>query len=192
MPNATWPTPAGSGWGSGLSGLANVAQQFLRWYVSGSQWGTYRRAFADAGGSDYSGPVNTVPPSRQRVTDPQTGTHSTAYDATINAATDSASSDLGTGYNPPYAQPFAVRAIIKRGNSDVVWNQYGLQLDENQTYGVFLHTDLTPSRFDVLIMPDTNRYVVGQQIAPIMVYDRCIGWVAQLERRDPSDPIYRL
>jgi hypothetical protein len=166
----------------GFGGLAGPAAALWATYVGSGDGMTYRRAFVTApaprawigGPSDVSQPI---------------GIRDVAFDPTEGAVLDS-TVDAGTGYTGGFAPPIGVHALVKRGDAQTAWQQYGLQLNEDDYYALLIAAEIAPAFHDLLIAPDDTRYLVGTQIKPVMVVGQTIGYAAQLERRDPTDSVY--
>ena len=166
----------------GFGGLATAAAQLLALFVQSGMGGTYRRRFvATAAPTDWAGGPQDPP---QPI-----GTRGAGYDPVEGAVLDS-TVDANTGFVGAYAPGMQVGCVVKRGAADTARQQYGLQLQEDETWGVFLASDIAPAYLDLFIAADTQRYVIGRQIRPIVAIDTIIGYAAQLERRDPTDTSY--
>ena len=167
---------------AGFAGLASPAAALWATYVGSGTGITYRRAFVpSAAPRAWVGGPDDVP---QPV-----GTRDAAYDPVENAVLDS-TIDAGTGYVGGYGPSLGIHALVKRGDAQTAWQQYGLQLNEEDYYVLLIAAEIAPAWHDLLIMPDGTRYLVGQQIRVVMVVGQTIGYAAQVERRDPTDPIY--
>ena len=166
----------------GFGGLAGPARALLAAFVTSGAGGSYRRRFEDraAPSAWVGGPGDPAQPI---------GTRATSYDPGQQAIIDS-TVNAGTGYSGGFATLADVHCVVKRGDSRTAYQAYGMQLAEDATWGVFLASEVVPARGDLYIAADGQRYVVGEQVQPIVVVDQIIGYAAQLERRDATDPVY--
>jgi len=119
------------------------------------------------------------------------GTHDASFDVTEHAATDS-TVDAGTGFTPPYAPAVSVRAYFP---PPVVFSiagigPVGLDLQETQDYVYLLSRDMVPSRNDLIIHPNGERYVVGAQQRAVITTDRPAAYRVSIEHRAKTDPVY--
>jgi hypothetical protein len=160
----------------GFAGLAGPAAALWRYYLSSAPLLPYRQRPAAA--NNRTSTFGEMP----------TGTHDAGDDPVENAEIDS-TVDAGTGYQGGYATPFSVHALIKRGDAQAVYAQYGLQLDELATYALLSAAEVTPTRGDFITALDGSIYVVSEQQRPVTVLDQIIGYAVQVERRAPGDPI---
>jgi hypothetical protein len=145
------------------------------------QYRQYYIAAGESGGSLTAG-TNVKQPI---------GTHDASYDATEHAATDS-TVDAGTGFTPAYAPAVSVRAYFP---PPVVFNiagigQVGADLQETQDYVYLLSRDMVPSRNDLLIHPNGERYVIGEQQRAVITTDRPAAYRVSVEHRVHGDPVY--
>lgn len=164
----------------GLGGLPNVGQSVLMFLLAGASIGQYYRNFvSETSPSGWIGPNGM---DAQPIVN-----HSAYFDAVMDVPLDSLSPDLGTGYSPPYPPPIAVHCLIHRGMANSIWSQFGINIDEDDTYGIFSAKEIVPYWHDIISMPDGNTYGIAQNIQPLNVLDVTIGYIAQMERRDPSD-----
>lgn len=164
----------------GLKGLPTIGSSVLKFLVNGAAVGQYyRNPVSETSPSGWIGPngMDTQP----------IVSHSAYFDTIMDVALDSFSPDLGTGYTPPFIQPQPVHCVIHRGMANSSWSQFGINIDEDDTYGIFTASEIVPYWHDLISMPDGNTYMVAQNIQPLNVLDVTIGYIAQLERRDPSD-----
>src|SRR5690349_13909836 len=117
----------------GFAGLAGPAAALWNYYLSSAPLLPYRQRLAAANNSTPT--FGTMP----------IGTHDAGYDPVENAEIDS-TLDAGTGYTGGYATQFSVHALIKRGDAQAAYAQYGLQLDELGTYALLSAKEVTPTR----------------------------------------------
>lgn len=166
----------------GFAGLAGPAASLLATFVKSGAGGIYRRRFEDqvAPSAWIGGPNDPQQPIGARAASDDPGQQA-IIDSTVNA---------GTGFTDGFDTLTSVHCVVKRGDSRTAYQQYGMQLAEDATWGVFLASEVVPARGDLYIAADGQRYIVGEQVQPIVVVDQIIGYAAQLERRDATDPAY--
>ena len=144
----------------------------------------YRRAFAPS-----SDPGQWVGPGPAITTRP-VGTRDAAYDPIEGASTDS-TVDAGTGYVGAYAPAVSVSVLIlSTAPAQASYGAYGLQLDENHVAAYMLASDMTPARGDLIIHPDGQRYVVGEDQWALGVAGAEVAYQVILERLNPADVRY--
>lgn len=146
----------------------------------------YRQRYVDAGQQGASLTAGTL------VAQP-VGTRDAEYDPVERSEEDS-TVDGGTGFTPAYAPPVPVRCYFP---PPVVFSlatvgQVGADLQEDQDYVYLLSRDMVPSRFDLLIHPDGERYVVGERQRAVATTDRPAAYRVSVEHRVHADPVYRV
>lgn len=150
----------------------------------------YRRAFAPA-----SNPASWLGPRTQDgpgyLDPPPVGSRDSAYDPGQQAIIDT-TVDAATGYVGGYqfVQIIRVLWLAPSAPAAAAFTPYGMELREGAALAVILARDLAPLRGDLLIHPDGDRYVVGEEQRPLGLYDRPIAFAVQVERRAATDPAY--
>jgi hypothetical protein len=144
----------------------------------------YRQHYIAAGQQGASLTAGT------NVTQP-VGTRDASYDPVERSEEDS-TVDAGTGFTPAYAQPVSVRAYFP---PPVVFSlstigQMGANLQASQDYVYLLSRDMVPSRFDLIIHPNGERYVVGEEQRAVITTDRPAAYRVSVEHRAHADVVY--
>lgn len=145
----------------------------------------YRQSFAASAqpnanltaGTDISRPV---------------GTRGTGFDPTEGAIVDS-TVDSGTGFVDSYGPALQVLVLFTVAGppNKAGILPYGSELAETDLFVYLLARYLAPVRGDLLIHPNGERYVVGEQQQRIGLPDRPVAYLVALEHRtDHADPVY--
>jgi hypothetical protein len=118
------------------------------------------------------------------------GTRDAAFDPTEDAVLDS-TIDAATGFVGAYAVAFTVHALLsgaERGTA--AYAAYGAELDQPITC-YLLSREVVPVRGDLIIHPNGERYVIGEQQRSLGTSDRPAVYAVSVEHRtDHADPVY--
>jgi hypothetical protein len=120
------------------------------------------------------------------------GTRGTGFDPTEGAIVDS-TVDAATGFVGGYgpAQQVVVLFTVTGPPNKAGILPYGSELAESDLFVYLLARYLAPVRGDLLIHPNGERYVVGEQQQRIGLPDRPIAYLVAVEHRtDHADPVY--
>lgn len=175
----------------GFAGMSAIGAQFLAFLLSGAPQMLYYRPYVP-GPAPSASPG--IPPAQGSYPNSQpVGTRSATWDSALDLPTDTLAPDLGTGWQGAYQAAGSAHVLVRRGDTQVAWERYGLRLEEQDTWGLLLASEVPVcARFDAFQAPDGNTYQVDAQIKPITVLDTIIGWAAQLGRRDPLDVVTKV
>lgn len=118
------------------------------------------------------------------------GTRDAAFDPTENAVLDS-TIDAATGYVGAYGTAFTVHALMSGALPGTTpYGTYGLELNQPITC-YLLSREVVPVRGDVIIHPNGERYVIGEQQRSLGTSDRPAVYAVAVEHRtDHNDPVY--
>lgn len=121
------------------------------------------------------------------------GTRGAGYDPTENAVLDS-TLDAATGFVGGYGPALQVLVLFTVAGppNRAGFMPYGAELTESDLFVYLPARYLAPVRGDLLIHPNGERYVVGEQQQRLGLPDRPLAYLVAVEHRtDHADPVYQ-